>query len=225
VERAGKFGTQSYIQLVCNKLRMVLEILEECNVGIVFSDVDNVFLKDPFQHHLGSMIASGRYDYIYQVNSPWTDEPHQHPCINKGKVVQEGNTGFHYMRPSKNMKNALFEALQRCDTAGNTLDDQTNLWNVLHEKLNTTTLSGGDSTKWIHCPPFAFNRTDTTPSQQQSDERSREICCLDPYYYPSGGRRPTNPSALVTFHANWGPRGRKKSKLSHWVQNGWRLPW
>lgn len=220
VERAGKFGSQSYIQLVCNKLRMVLEILEECNVSIVFTDVDNVFLKDPFRDHFGSMIASGRYDYIYQVNDMWTDKPYQHSCITEGTVVLEGNTGFHYLRPSQNMKEVLVEALQRCDKPGNIFDDQTNLWNVLHEKLNGT--SG--NRKWKHCPPFAFNRTDSATAHH-GDEGMTEICCLDPHYYATGGRRPTNQSALVTFHANWGPRSKKRMKLKNWITNGWRLPW
>lgn len=125
VEMAGKFGTSSYIKLVCNKIRVVLNLLHACNVDILFSDVDNVFLKDPFQHHLGSMIASGYYDYIYQTNDDWTVQPAQHTCVSEGVSVLEGNSGFHYLRPTDNVKNLLNETLRRCSETNNTFDDQT----------------------------------------------------------------------------------------------------
>jgi len=216
VQKAGKFRTPSYNKLVCNKVRMVLELLEECNVEIVFSDVDNIFLQDPFRHHLGDMIASGQYDYIYQTNHEWTQKPQQHDCIAKGMISlkEEGNTGFHYLRPTPNMKKVLAETLRRCDAKDNHLDDQTLLWNVMTEGINQST--------WQHCPPFAFNQTH--PDRLQRKDAS-QLCCLDPHYYSNGKNQPMDPSVLVTLHVNYGSRIRKKGKLKSWVKNGWRLPW
>jgi hypothetical protein len=209
VETAGKFGTSSYIKLVCNKIRVVLNLLHACSVDILFSDVDNVFLKDPFQHHLGSMIASGYYDYIYQTNDDWTPQPGQHSCVSEGVSVLEGNSGFHYLRPTDNVKNLLNETLRRCSETNNTFDDQTLLWYVLRE--------GADSGTWHHC------QANHTPSATKPFVS--QFCCLDPHFYPTGRRQPLNPNALITFHANWGARVRKKGKLKSWVKGGWRLPW
>jgi hypothetical protein len=100
VESAGGFRTASYNTLVCNKIRMVLEILDTCNVNVVFSDVDNVLIKDPFQHDLGEMIKSDKIDYIYQSNDGWTENAREAKCTNNGEVVYEGNTGFHFMKPT-----------------------------------------------------------------------------------------------------------------------------
>ena len=216
VQKAGKFRTPSYNKLVCNKVRMVLELLEECNVEIVFSDVDNIFLQDPFRHHLGDMIASGQYDYIYQTNHEWTQKPQQHDCIAKGMISlkEEGNTGFHYLRPTPNMKKVLAETLRRCDAKDNHLDDQTLLWNVMREGIKQST--------WQHCPPFAFNQTHPDRLQRKN---ASQLCCLDPHYYSNGKNQPMDPSVLVTLHVNYGSRIRKKGKLKSWVKNGWRLPW
>ena len=43
------------------------DVLRETNLDIVFSDADNVFKSDPFlpSLSLGSMIRSGKYEYIY----------------------------------------------------------------------------------------------------------------------------------------------------------------
>jgi hypothetical protein len=218
VQSAGKFRTPSYIKLVCNKVRMVLELLEECQVEIVFSDVDNVFLQDPFAHHLGTMIRSQQYDYIYQTNHEWTPRPANHTCITEGRAVEEGNTGFHYLRPTANMKRVLQKTLDRCDAKDNGLDDQTLLWNVLREESNHT------PSAWQHCPPFAAT-TSSTSENQPPPEGISQFCCLDPHYYPIGKKPPKDPSVLVTLHANYGARIKKKGKLKSWVKNGWRLPW
>lgn len=220
VQQAGKFRTPSYIKLVCNKIRMVLELLEECQVEIVFSDVDNIFLKDPFAHDLGTMIRAGRYDYIYQTNHEWTQRPENHTCITEGRAVDEGNTGFHYLRPTANMKRVLQKTVDRCDAKDNGIDDQTLLWNVLREESNATISSPA---AWQHCTPFAASRG--SADSTRPDEGVSEFCCLDPHYYPIGKKPPKDPSVLVTLHVNYGARIKKKGKLKSWVTNGWRLPW
>ena len=66
--RKGEFG-----KLACNKMRMVQSIAQNCGMDIVFTDVDNVFFKNPLEHDFGCLIESQVYEYIYQSNNPPND--------------------------------------------------------------------------------------------------------------------------------------------------------
>lgn len=73
-EQRFGFRSEGFNTLSCNKMRLVLQVMEDCDTDVVFSDSDNVFFQNPFQHDLGSLIRSQRYHYIYQPNSrpkPW----------------------------------------------------------------------------------------------------------------------------------------------------------
>ena len=64
--------------------------MRAADLGVVFTDADNMFLGDPFAQgvHLGDLIRSGKNDYVYQ------EELAEAPA--KGHVVpgDGGNTGF-----------------------------------------------------------------------------------------------------------------------------------
>lgn len=220
VVTAGFFRTTSYNTLVCNKIRMVLEILDTCNVNVVFSDADNVLIKDPFQHDLGEMIKSDKMDYIYQANDGWTENPRQHKCTNDGKVAYEGNTGFHFMKPTPHMKELLQQTLNDCDAEDNKIDDQSLLWTRLKAGLvNETT--------WQHCP--AYNGINGTSFEELGNSTKGRLCCLDPHYYPTGQTQPADEykKDLVSLHANFMPvtAAGKIEKLSNFSGGpGWRLP-
>ncbi|CAE7330094.1 unnamed protein product [Symbiodinium sp. CCMP2456] len=51
-----------------NKMFMVLTIMRVSGLGVVFTDADNMFRGDPFATgvHLGDLIRSEKYDYVYQ---------------------------------------------------------------------------------------------------------------------------------------------------------------
>ena len=66
--RKEEFG-----KLTCNKMRMVQSIAQNCDVDIVFTDVDNVFFKNPCEYDFGRLIESQVYEYIYQSNYPPND--------------------------------------------------------------------------------------------------------------------------------------------------------
>lgn len=213
IAAAGTFRSKSYNKLVCNKIRMVKDILEHCDVDIMFSDADAVLLKDPFEHDLGKMIQSTRNDYIYQTNDIQTANPREHSCVT-GTAANEGNTGFHYLRPTKNMIAILDETLQRCDEPENELDDQALMWTVIREAAANKT--------WHHCPAHAHNMT---LEDSPIEEGTSQYCCLDPYYYPTGRVKPEKPDDLVMFHANWCfGLDEKETKLAEWTVNGWSLP-
>jgi len=68
-------------------MKLVLEIAENCDVDVVFTDVDTIFYKNPFQHDLGRLIRSKRHDYIYQSNfEPTGGTPRTDRCL---WVIQE----------------------------------------------------------------------------------------------------------------------------------------
>lgn len=220
VESAGYFRSDSYNTVVCNKIRMVLEILDSCNVNIIFSDADNAFIKDPFQHDLGAMIKSNKIDYIYQSNDGWTESPREHQCTTNGEDYF-GNTGFHFMKPTQHMKDLLQVTLDDCDAEENKLDDQTLLW----ARLGTALRNG---TTWERCP--SYDMVNGTSFEAVEDDASKaRICCLDPHYYPTGQREADDEGKkeLVSLHANFPPvtKEGKIDKLKSF-SNGtaWRLP-
>ena len=53
--RKGEFD-----KLACNKMRMVQSIAQNCDVDSVFTDVDNVFFKNPCEYHFGRLISTNR---------------------------------------------------------------------------------------------------------------------------------------------------------------------
>mmetsp|Transcript_16715 Transcript_16715/g.27730 ORF Transcript_16715/g.27730 Transcript_16715/m.27730 type:complete len:368 (-) Transcript_16715:44-1147(-) len=220
VATAGFFRSSSYNTLVCNKIRMVLEILDTCNVNVIFSDSDNVFIKDPFQHDLGDMIKSDKIDYIYQTNGGWTETAREHRCTKEGSFDNEGNTGFHFMKPTAQMKELLQGTLDDCDAEGNEIDDQSLLWGRLKPAVQ-------NGTAWEHCP--AYDGVNGTSFEQLGDTTKGRICCLDPHFYPTGQREPKDKDKadLVSLHANFVPvtAAGKIAKLHNFTGGaGWRLP-
>jgi hypothetical protein len=159
---------------------MVRDVLRDCNVDVLFSDADNVFLQDPFQHDLGKMILSRKYDYIYQPNDGFTQSPRTHGCMTSGRATKQGNTGFHYLRSSKSMDRILEETIRRCDYPNNTRDDQHIFWEVMRKEINKKTMK--------HCPPHSYRNFNQTapPAAESNEDDVGSLCCMDPYYYPTG---------------------------------------
>ena len=143
---------------------------ESCDISVVFSDVDNVFLRDPFRHDLGNLIKMNSYDYIYTRDGPGDG---------KADVMAgtpgSGNTGFHYVsRDSAVMRDVLQTTVERCGAPGNRLDDQALFWGEMRARI-----SGG------HVSPRHCSADDgyyETPSFQRLEEGappSLNLCCLD----------------------------------------------
>jgi hypothetical protein len=200
-----RFQSREYNTLVCNKLRLVHQVMQGCQIDVVFSDSDNVFLKDPFQHEFGQMIMSGAFDYIYSTNSEWTDSPGMHPCVVNGTLPREANTGFHFLKHSNAaLSKIIIQTIESCERSS-FLDDQTLFWRTLHRWHNSVhTLK--------HCH-----------SGQRGNQAELSICCLDPNMYVVGSRRPLSHDSIITFHANFVAKIEKKiAKLTEWVP-AWRL--
>jgi len=205
------YGDKSYNKLVCNKMRIVLEILESCNVDVMFSDTDIAFAKDPFKHELGDKIASGQFDYIFQHNTNnWSERPGSHPCIKDGSTPGEGNTGFHYLKRTKAVKDLLKKTLNMCENE--VTDDQSAFWKVMHASTD----------EWSYCP--GRKGYDGSTEYAPREEGKNQFCCLDPYYYPVAFKKPANIDDIVMFHANYAAKEHKKDKLKNWIKDGWRIP-
>lgn len=128
VSGAHGWGRGKFKALSCNKIRMALEVATGCGVDVVFTDADNVFFKNPFEHDLGNLIRSKRYDYLYQSNKP-SSTPRSDQCIMNGHPRNEANTGFYYFNHRSQVYKTIAEStLERCKDPKNDKDDQTLFW-------------------------------------------------------------------------------------------------
>jgi hypothetical protein len=214
------FRSTGFNTLSCNKMRMVLSVLEDCQVDVVFSDADNVFFHDPFQHDLGNLIKSGAYDYIYQINELLRPPggPRSNDCLTKGELPYEGNTGFYFMSwKSQPMKNIVTETLRLCDLPENEIDDQTLFWYALRQlHVNTKHL-------WQHCQSSVPGAI----THPRKEDGKLGVCCLDPFYYPNGWGSTADPEDLISYHANFVTGKENKTALLYHARPkdhlGWQL--
>jgi len=129
----AKFRQRSFNQISCNKMRIVQSIMKTCHVNVVFSDVDNIVLRDPFYgSELGNMIASNYFHYIYQPNLGKKGRRYQRGV---DRFPQEANTGFYYMSHASEffVDEAIGQTLQACTDSKSRLDDQKLFWGVMND--------------------------------------------------------------------------------------------
>ena len=194
-----------------NKMFMVLTIMRISGFGVVFTDADNMFRGDPFAQgvHLGDLIRSGKYDYIYQ------EELSKAP--DKGHVVpgDGGNTGFFYATPRNNKKMiSLFADVvaevdrQREDAFrryGERLGaDQPIFWQVMQKLRSTKSKAGPGGFKCVRLCKH-------NPTCKADSDDTMNYCSMDPFLHPTGWEEP--PSSLVTYHANYAANEEKIGKL------------
>ena len=223
VSGAHSWGKGNFKQLSCNKVRMALQIANNCNVNVVFTDADNIFFQNPFEHDLGRLIKSKRYDYLYQPNHP-ASNPREDQCL-QGIPRDESNTGFYYFNHKSKIYKAIVEkTLERCQDPGNKLDDQSTFWQEFWNVKQSITGVGkrpkktrkgrrrsNDDNSGIdfhHCGLSEYEN----PALDRADESKAKhydtfsYCCMDPYYYPTGhhdskqGPSNNNP---ITYHGNY----------------------
>jgi len=211
VEGVVKWSTSGFNTLSCNKMRSVLQIMEDCDVDVVFSDCDNIFIGDPFQHDLGRMIKMGQYDYIYQVNEQigHAKQDRQHSCLKEGKLVREGNTGFYYIsRHSETMKQVIRTTLDKCSEPKNKLDDQTLFWNVLfgRAKKGMTRHCNATEVDAAANDPVSLAANRIQPATDTTTTTTVSLCCLDPFHFPIGRNTFQN---MITYHSNY-VKGKKQ---------------
>eukprot|EP00571_Detonula_confervacea_P007277 CAMPEP_0172331620 /NCGR_PEP_ID=MMETSP1058-20130122/62017_1 /TAXON_ID=83371 /ORGANISM="Detonula confervacea, Strain CCMP 353" /LENGTH=726 /DNA_ID=CAMNT_0013048889 /DNA_START=121 /DNA_END=2301 /DNA_ORIENTATION=- len=210
---AAAFRKKEFNDISCNKLTVVLDIMEKCDVDVVFSDVDNVFLQDPFRHDLGRLIKMQAYDYIYQANDLLRGEllPRtSHDCLRIGEHPNEANTGFYYLsRKATAVKDIFRRTIDSCANNVENKDDQVLFWREMNKEHEKDKLLGTNSSSWHHCS----NKIgyDTLPDFDNEGSKLEEkisssirLCCMDPFYYPVGILpEPEHQKAIITYHANY----------------------
>ena len=218
----------AFNKITCNKLRMVLHILEDCDLDVVFSDPDNVLLKNPFAHDMGELIQSGNFDYIYEINSAVSNTPRTYIELGEFTIdghrfeVAEGNTGFHYLsRKSSWLKKLIKITLKQCANPENKLDDQVLFWNLLRQNLPFRLCNESKvGASWVY-----HNVLKGSPNDLKD---VLSICYLDPYFYKVGREVPSpqNQRDMVVFHANYvmGKPNKIKSLTENtWEGRGWHM--
>lgn len=219
---SSTFREKLFNEISCQKMRVVLNVIRNCQVDVVFSDVDNVFLKDPFEPEFGKLIASRQFDYIFQLNE-YAGDLHTMPGLVEYEFVEEANTGFYYLsKTSAIMQSVIESVLDTCQTSS--LDDQTLFWQEVHKRRKVQP----DGT-WRHCTKQDVTAILDAPNDATMPSLSRpfqnktvRMCNLDPYYHPVGGLPLVHPEDASTFHANFAQGKRNKiAKLQERFLNGY----
>ncbi|KAG7351816.1 nucleotide-diphospho-sugar transferase [Nitzschia inconspicua] len=200
VSGVQKFRRGQFNKLSCNKMRMVMKVAQECDVDVVFSDVDNIFYHNPFEHDFGRLIHSQRYEYIYQTNGAAPAKPLKDDCL-KGIHSVEGNTGFYYVsRKGVVVRGIVDSTLERCAQLDNDLDDQSLFWREFH-KVRRQRID--QNTPMHHCDVPEYLQPTTQNLVDATNASTFNYCCLDPYYYPVGRPDPPRNKDPITYHANF----------------------
>jgi len=222
-----KFRETAFNKISCNKFKIVLHLMNQCNVDIVFSDVDNVLFQDPFQHQMGQMIYSHQFDYLYQ--------PNVYPEIAQKKagtfwetregqsIPDEANTGFYYLSSAALViKEMLSETLLKCEEEDE-YDEQHLFWSVVREarfnQSKTRPLS--------HCTSLQVKSiltvNDSLSNQHGKESNATRLCPLDPFYHPTGKASPRRARHWVSYHANYSGKGKQKKIDKLKKARGWNL--
>lgn len=230
---SSSFREHNFNQISCNKMRVVLNIMMACQVDVVFSDVDNVFLKDPFQHEFGRLIASKQFDYIYQPNE-WQNDAREHPhayeSFQTGELPWEANTGFYYLnRHCTFIQTIIRRVLDRCSRPYNWIDDQTLFWKEFHSVVGPRLFERSPEQKVQHCrgrtteEMLARARVGTV--QPMRGPAPVRLCCMDPFYHPTGSEKSfpiLNSEEVITYHANFAiGKEWKREKLRRILPTGY----
>lgn len=202
------FRSRGFNAISCNKMKMVLEILQETGLDVVFSDPDNVLRKDPFAvgASLGDEMRLGAYQYIYQQNH--AEAPGKH---SRGKEVREANTGFYFVSGTQkqtSVRSLFSAALQECKERPK-YDDQTNFWLALRNMR-----SGKGKDRYGSGSFECADLCGSGPTCQAKEEEVLSYCEMDPWQHATGGWDvKASPKDLVTFHANFASGDGKIQKL------------
>ena len=202
---SGNSG-QKFKVIGCNKMRSVLDVLKQSRLNIVFSDADNVFKSDPFlpSLSLGSMMRSGKYDFIYghlvnlqsgKLQDLRPEVYHQEPL--------NGSSGFYYVSGKKrNMVEKIFGlSLQACQGADR--DDQASLWDVIVASRSKTPLDQEHIACFRHCDKSCTDMEDALVFN---------YCDMSPWEYVLGVSLTSAllESRMVTYHPShvfgWGAK-------------------
>ena len=221
-EKAEAFNSPVGFKVIsCNKLRSVLDVMRETNLDIVFSDADNVFKSDPFlpSLSLGSMIRSGKYEYIYgrKIESGGQKIQNLNPEVYHQEPIK-ANTGFYYVAGGRkqNIVQRIFEiSVEWCDRRPS-LDDQENFWDGLVATRNKKSTEKG----YVAC----FRHCDNDKCQGVNESMVLNYCDMSPWEYILGcfsTESALKEPRMVSYHAThvfgWPAKKGKLQNVKLWA--------
>ena len=186
--QASNFREKNFNKMSCGKLHGVYELLRR-GVSVLFSDPDNVFVRDPIPKNgeLANLIADARVEYVYSLNGvqprPRAAQCPVNPRSARLPGTGDGNTGFYFVRATPFMA-AVFETVLHSCKARPKVDDQTVFWDV-----------------WLRNVPFAGHCDHGT-----FHGNSTKWCCLSPERYATGVatyETAADFAPVLTYHANF----------------------
>eukprot|EP00039_Didymoeca_costata_P019434 m.337528 g.337528 ORF g.337528 m.337528 type:complete len:327 (+) comp18157_c0_seq1:144-1124(+) len=198
------FRQPNFNMISCEKKNAVRKIIEYTNVDVIFSDVDNVWVKDPLapERSLGRLIQSGFYDYIFQMNLPPSAHPEGDPnyCRDDGQCKQpsEANTGFYFLSNKKNSAwIALLKKVEEVCIQKPEVDDQTNFWKGVIQHIQNT----DDENSVQYSGSGNFLRKMYCEGRAIANPGVFHMCNMNPYEHPTG--KLDYARDWSTYHANW----------------------
>ena len=218
----GFFSKGGFQLIACNKIRSVADMLRATNLDIVFSDGDNVFKSDPFlpSLSLGSMIRSGKYEYIYgrkiepgnqKIQNLKLDVYHQEP--------RKGNTGFYYVAGNRKrdiVQSVFDKGVKWCDTRPH-MDDQENFWDALFDSRRKKKTAKDYVACFRHCD-------DNVSCDGVEESQVFNYCDMSPWEYILGCFTPASAleePRMVAYHAThvvgWPAKRNKLKSVKLWA--------
>lgn len=164
LRRFQRYNSEGYWSLQCNIWRSILSIIERCEVDIIFSEVDNILVQDPFAagSDLGEKLRSNLYDYMYATDFPLSRRK-QNECPAQRFPTKGESTGFFYIRQDNEpMKHVMRQILNEC--LDNSNDVPIDFWKLMARRGYSHCNSNNNETK-----------ADLTGTATEEDLK---ICCM-----------------------------------------------
>jgi len=198
-----RYLSHGYNELGCNKWRAILSIMERCEVDIIYSDVNNLFLRDPFssiadedsepQFSLEQLLSSNdnAYDFVYSAPYGGEEMCSLNPDGQFPASREEGNTGFFYIRHgNKKLMDSIRQTLLVCSETQFQLNEQSIFWNVVNNNKDRSSRNDQD---WHHCSSSSDINGISNPDKNDAPR----FCCMDPTYHRSSGRYQNNQQEIL----------------------------
>jgi len=164
LRRFQRYNSEGYWSLQCNIWRSILSIIERCEVDIIFSEVDNILVQDPFaaESDFGEKLRSNLYDYMYATDFPLSRRK-QNECPAQKFPTKGESTGFFYIRQDNEpMKHVMRQILNEC--LDNSNDVPIDFWKSMARRGYSHCNSNNNETK-----------ADLTGKET---EEELKICCM-----------------------------------------------
>eukprot|EP01065_Artemidia_motanka_P046972 TRINITY_DN7239_c2_g1_i1.p1 TRINITY_DN7239_c2_g1~~TRINITY_DN7239_c2_g1_i1.p1 ORF type:complete len:408 (+),score=116.82 TRINITY_DN7239_c2_g1_i1:116-1339(+) len=200
-----EWGSEAYFDLGCHKLEAI-QILLDLGADVLFTDPDNVFLRDP-QRTLKEL-TDGFYDAMFQADHPACADRAGCPIMEHLKSGKLINGGFYFYSSKRKdqMSDFLSQAVQLClkkPRSKMCCDDQQAVNKAVELMIQGT---GSASSGFRRKPVFCGNQ-----NGDGNVTEGLQYCIFDPAEHPAG-RHTVEQRRVNSLHANWILKAENKIK-------------